>query len=77
MRRKLTGIVLSDVDDKTRIVEVKRTFRHRKYNKVIKSARKFHCHDEKNISAKGDKVVLMESRPFSKLKRWVVLSVEK
>lgn len=77
MRKKLTGIVLRDGSDKTRVVEVHRTFRHPKYDKVVRVARKIHCHDEKNISVKGDRVVLMESRPFSKLKRWVILGVEK
>ncbi len=77
MRKKLTGVVLKDGSDKTRVVEVRRTFGHFKYDKVIRTARKIHCHDEKNISVKGDRVVLMESRPFSKLKKWVVLSVVK
>ena len=77
MRKTLTGIVVSDRNDKTRIVTIDRTFSHAKYTKVIKKTKKLHCHDEKNVSVKGDKVVISESRPFSKLKRWVVIKVEK
>ena len=77
MRKKLTGMVISGRNDKTRIVSVEKTYAHPKYGKIMKSARKLHCHDEKNISAEGNKVVIMESKPYSKLKRWVVVKVEK
>ena len=77
MRKKVIGTVLSDKNDKTRIVSVPRTYVHPKYSTVIKVRKKIHCHDEKNISSKGDSVVVMESRPFSKLKRWVVVAGKK
>ncbi len=75
MRKKLTGIVLSDKNKKTRIVVVERMVRHPRYKKNILVRKKFHCHDEKEISKSGDKVVIVETRPMSKLKRWAVLNV--
>jgi small subunit ribosomal protein S17 len=70
-RRRLTGFVISDKMDKTVIVEVTRTYRHQLYEKVVHSRRKFMVHDEKGANV-GDKVVIVESRPISRHKRWVV-----
>jgi len=75
MRKKLVGIVLRDKTPKTRIVEIVRFVMHPRYKKFLKRSRKFHCHDEKNISKAGDRVVIEEARPISKLKRWKVVKV--
>ncbi len=70
-RRRLTGIVVSDKMQKTVVVEVTRTYRHRLYGKVVSDSNRFMAHDE--IGSKiGDQVCIVESRPISKRKRWVV-----
>ncbi|MCX5782300.1 MAG: 30S ribosomal protein S17 [Elusimicrobia bacterium] len=75
-KRKLkTGIVTSDKSNKTRIVEVSRSFRHPFYDKVLKRDAKYYVHDEKNESHTGDQVKIAETRPLSKLKRWRLLEV--
>lgn len=74
-KKKFVGIVVSDKMDKTVVVKVEINKMHPKYKKVIKTYRKFYAHDEKNEAGEGDKVLIMESRPLSKLKRWVVLKV--
>ncbi len=75
-RKKLTGKVISDKMDKTRVVEVQRMLRHSTYGKVIRRNKKYYAHDEQNTSAAGDTVVIEESRPLSKMKRWRVLQVK-
>ncbi|GHT43004.1 30S ribosomal protein S17 [Endomicrobiia bacterium] len=74
-RKCRTGIVVSDKADKTRLVSVGRTYRHSLYGRVFRSKSKFAVHDEKNISHLGDTVTIMESRPFSRTKRWVLVEV--
>ncbi|GHT44924.1 30S ribosomal protein S17 [Endomicrobiia bacterium] len=74
-RKCRTGIVVSDKADKTRLVSVGRTYRHSLYGRVLRSKSKFAVHDEKNISHLGDTVTIMESRPFSRTKRWVLVEV--
>ncbi len=71
-KRVLSGRVVSAVP-KTVIVEVTRTFRHPKYHKVIKSRKKFAAHDEESKCKVGDEVSIIESRPISKTKTWVVI----
>ncbi|MDP8262915.1 MAG: 30S ribosomal protein S17 [Candidatus Ancaeobacter aquaticus] len=71
------GIVVSDNMDKTVVVKSERTYRHPLYKKVIRSSRKYHAHDEGNVSKKGDTVRIVESRPLSKLKRWKLVEVVK
>lgn len=70
-RRRLTGIVVSDKMQKTVIVEVPRTYRHRLYKKVISDRNRFMVHDEIGCQT-GDKVRIVESKPISRHKRWVV-----
>ena len=70
-RRRLTGKVFSNKMDKTVIVEVSRSYRHRLYQKVVHSRRKYMAHDELNCEV-GDQVRIVESRPISRHKRWVV-----
>ncbi len=75
-RKKIKVIVVSDSNKKTRVVESERKFRHPFYDKVMKEKKKFYAHDEKEISKKGDIVIIEESRPTSKLKRWRVMEVQ-
>jgi small subunit ribosomal protein S17 len=72
-KKKITGTVISDKMDKTRVVAGSRTFRHSVYQKVMRRVKKYYCHDEKNETHVGDKVRIIESRPLSKLKRWVII----
>lgn len=70
-RRRLTGFVISNKMDKTILVEVKRTYRHNLYKKVVHSRQKYMAHDELDCQV-GDFVKIVESRPISRHKRWVV-----
>jgi small subunit ribosomal protein S17 len=75
-KRKLrTGVVIGDKSNKTRQVSIERTYRHSLYERVLRSKDKFIVHDEKNISHVGDTVEIMESRPLSKTKRWILVGV--
>ncbi len=71
-RKRLVGIVTSDKMDKTVVVTVERRYRHSLYEKVIRSAKKYAAHDERNDCRVGDKVQIVESRPYSRRKRWAV-----
>ena len=74
-RRILTAKVVSDKMDKTRVVQVARVTKHTKYLKPVRSMVKFKAHDENNTSKVGDTVHIMETRPISKDKRWVIRDV--
>jgi small subunit ribosomal protein S17 len=74
-RRRLTGVVVSNKMDKTVVVRVDRTFRHPLYGKVISESKRFMAHDEENGCELGDTVVMVESRPISRHKRWVVQTI--
>ena len=71
-RKRLTGRVTSDKMDKTVVVEVERLKRHRLYGKVLKRTKKYLAHDEENACRIGDLVRIIESRPLSRRKHWVV-----
>jgi small subunit ribosomal protein S17 len=71
-RRELIGIVTSDKMTKTCVVIVERRLSHKKYGKFMTSRTKYKAHDEKNEYKVGDKVVIVESRPLSRDKRWRV-----
>tara|TARA_B100000029_G_scaffold489737_1_gene547783 strand:- start:1421 stop:1651 length:231 start_codon:yes stop_codon:yes gene_type:complete len=73
-KKKLKGEVIRDKNDKTVIVLVKRKYIHPFFKKVITSSKKYHVHDENNKFKKGDIVNIIESRPFSKKKRWEVIN---
>ena len=73
-KRILKGKVVSCNNNKTIVVEVIRTVQHKLYKKIIKRNKKFHAHDENNNCSVGENVTIQESRPISKLKRWVVLN---
>ena len=70
-RRRLTGFVASDKMDKTVIVKVSRTYRHPLYKKVVHSHKRLMAHDELGCNV-GDQVRIVESRPISRHKNWVV-----
>ena len=74
-RKKVIGVVSSAKMDKTRVVAVTELFRHEQYGKYLKRTQKFHVHDEKNDSKQGDKVLIIETRPLSKTKRWRLMQV--
>ncbi|MEW5895299.1 MAG: 30S ribosomal protein S17 [Candidatus Omnitrophota bacterium] len=76
-RRTLEGEVVSDKMNKTRVVQVRSVFKHVKYNKIVRAAKKFKVHDEQNSSKMGDRVLIMETRPISKDKRWVLVEIYK
>ena len=72
-KKTLKGKVIKDKNDKTVVVLVKRRFSHSFFKKVITSSKKYHAHDEDNKFKIGDNVKIIESRPFSKKKRWEVI----
>ena len=75
LRKERVGVVKSDVQDKTIVVEVSRRTPHPLYKKVVKVRKKFTCHDEKNEAKVGDTVRIVETRPLSKNKRWRLLEI--
>ena len=70
-----SGIVVSNKADKTVVVKVERKFQHPLYNRTVKSTNKFMAHDETNACGIGDVVRIVETRPLSKRKRWMVLEI--
>ena len=72
-KRIMSGTVVSDKGDKTIIVNVVRRFMHPVYKKFITNQKKYAAHDPKNSFKVGDKVKIIESKPISKLKRWLVI----
>ncbi len=76
-RKRLVGDVVSDKMDKTVIVSVERRVRHRRYGKVLRRVKKYKAHDEENACHVGDEVRIVESRPLSREKRWVVEEIIK
>jgi small subunit ribosomal protein S17 len=73
-RRRLTGVVTSNKMQKTVVVEITRTYRHPLYNKVVHSRERMVAHDELGCQI-GDQVSIVESRPLSKRKHWVVQQI--
>jgi small subunit ribosomal protein S17 len=71
-RRRLVGTVTSDAMDKTVVVTVERKYRHSLYEKVVRSVKKYLAHDEQNDCRIGDRVQIVETRPYSRRKRWAV-----
>ncbi len=71
----MVGTVVSDKMDKTVIVLVERLVKHRLYHKYVRRRSKFAAHDENNASKAGDKVLIIQSRPLSKTKRWRVSKI--
>ena len=75
LRKTRTGIVVSDKMDKTVVVAIGDNVRHPLYKKIIKRTVKLKVHDENNECKKGDRVLVMETRPLSKDKRWRVVEI--
>lgn len=75
MRKQRIGVVISDKMNKTRVVLVERLKMHPKYKKYIKARKKFYAHDENNQTKVGDVVLIEETRPLSKLKRWIIKQI--
>lgn len=75
LHKRVIGVVTSDKMLKTRVVAVTELYRHPKYGKYLKRTQKFHVHDEKNEAKSGDKVLIIETRPLSKTKRWRLMQV--
>jgi small subunit ribosomal protein S17 len=75
LRRQMIGTVVSDKMNKTVIVLVERLVKHRLYKKYIRKRARFAAHDENNASRVGDKVLITQSRPLSKTKKWRVSKI--
>ena len=74
-KRSFVGIVTSDKMDKTIVVAIEESVKHKLYNKVVKRTYKLKAHDEENTCGIGDKVKVMETRPLSKDKRWRLVEI--
>ena len=73
-KKILKGKVIKDKNNKTVTVLVKSRYTHPFFDKVISSSKKYHAHDEKNKFKIGDDVKIIESKPFSKTKKWEVIN---
>ena len=74
-RKVREGLVVSDRQDKTVVVEVVDRVRHRRYDKTVQRSKRLHVHDESNELRIGDRVRVQETRPLSKLKRWRIVEI--
>ena len=72
-KRILQGVVVSDSNNKTIVVNVERRLRHPVLKKTVRLSKKYHAHDEKNVAKTGDVVRIEETRPLSKQKRWTLV----
>jgi small subunit ribosomal protein S17 len=77
VRKERKGVVVKKSGDKSLVVRVERRGPHPFYGKVIRSAKKYHAHDEANLAQVGDAVRIVECRPISRLKRWRLVEVIK
>lgn len=75
IKKQMVGTVVSDKMEKTVVVMVERLVKHRFYHKYIRRRAKFSAHDESNNCQVGDKVMITESRPLSKTKKWRVSKI--
>ena len=75
-KRILEGVVVSDKQEKTLVVKVERRFTHPLFKKTVRRSKNYHAHDESDEFKPGDMVWIEESKPISKLKRWVVIRGE-
>ena len=74
-KRQMTGTVVSNKADKTVTVLVERLVKHKMYHKFLRRRTKFAAHDDRNDCQIGDRVLITESRPLSKSKRWRVIKI--
>lgn len=77
LARELMGQVVSDKMNKTIVVQVERKVKHPLYGKYVRKFSKMYAHDEENVCRLGDVVLIKQSRPLSKTKRWVLVEVVK
>ncbi len=75
LRKTRVGKVISDKMEKTVVVAIEDNVKHPLYKKIVKNTIKLKAHDEENIAGKGDRVLIMETRPISKDKRWRVVEI--
>jgi small subunit ribosomal protein S17 len=75
LRKTRVGRVVSDKMDKTVVVAIEDNVKHPLYNKIIKNTVRMKAHDEQNACGVGDRVMIMETRPLSKDKRWRVVEI--
>ena len=75
LRKERTGIVVSNKMQKTIVVRIEESVKHPKYSKIMKRSVKFKAHDENNECDVGDKVLIMETKPLSKDKRWRLVRI--
>ena len=73
-KRILSGTVVSANSNKTIVVKVTRRVKHKLYKKIISLSKNYHVHDEDNLYKSGDTVSIVESKPISKLKKWMVVN---
>jgi len=76
-KKQLSGVVVSDSMNKTVVVTVSRRFPHPVYKKYVNNSKKYYAHDENNKCEKGDTILIEESKPISRLKRWRVKEITK
>lgn len=74
-KKTLDGVVVSDKNSKTIVVKVTRKFKDAVYSKFVSTTKKYHAHDELSKAKVGDSVTIIESRPYSKLKKWELFKV--
>ncbi len=74
-RKTMSGVVVRRSGDKSLVVQTETRRAHTAYGKIVRSKSRFHAHDEKNEAGVGDKVVIEESRPMSRMKRWRLSAV--
>ena len=75
LRKERTGVVTSNKMDKSITVAIKWKEKHPIYGKFVNKTKKYHAHDEKNECGIGDTVKIMETRPLSKTKRWILVQI--
>jgi small subunit ribosomal protein S17 len=75
VKKTREGVVVSDKMTKTRVVMIERVYRHPRYERVITRSKRLKAHDEQNASKVGDRVLIEETRPLSREKRWRILQV--
>jgi small subunit ribosomal protein S17 len=75
VQKSRVGLIVSDKMNKTRVVAVERSFRHPRYERVVKRTTRFKAHDERNETHVGDRVLIVETRPLSRDKRWRIKEI--
>ncbi|HXH72887.1 MAG TPA: 30S ribosomal protein S17 [Mariprofundaceae bacterium] len=74
-KRTLEGVVVSNKGDKTVVVEVERKYLHPQYHKTVRTSKKYMAHDAENACNIGDRVIIIESAPISRRKRWTMQTI--